>query len=180
MGTRYAALLRGINVGRGNRLAMATWKELLERDGLTRVETLLASGNAVFDAPARRTPSALARAIERALEEECGIATRATVLRAEELSAIAAENPLREHAEDPKRLLVCVAASPADHARLRALAERDWGRERLVASSRAAYLWLPRGVAQSPVFEALQKELGKNATTRNLATWEKLIALAEA
>jgi uncharacterized protein (DUF1697 family) len=122
----------------------------------------------------------LARAIEKALEAECGIATRATVLRAEELSAIAAENPLREHVEDARHLLVCVAASPAEHARLGALAERDWGRERLVASARAAYLWLPGGIAASPVFEALQKELGKGCTTRNLATWEKLVALAEA
>lgn len=160
---------------------MATWKKLLEQDGLARVATLLASGNAVFDAPARRTPSALARAIEKALAAECDIETRATVLRAEELRAIAEENPLREHAADASRLLFCVAASPAAHARLRALAEgRDWGRERFAATERAAYLWLPSGVAESAAFEALQKELGKECTTRNLATWTKLIALAEA
>jgi uncharacterized protein (DUF1697 family) len=159
---------------------MATWKKLLEQDGLARVATLLASGNAVFDAPPRRSAAALARGIEEALLASCGISTRATVLRAEELRAIAEENPLQDHVEDAARLLVCVATGAADHEKLRAFAARDWGREQMVAGTRAAYLWLPRGIAESAAFEALQKELGKSCTTRNLATWTKLIALAEA
>jgi uncharacterized protein (DUF1697 family) len=158
---------------------MADWRALLEQDGLARVRTLLASGNAVFEAPPRRKPAALARAIEKALADALGITTRATVLAATELRSIAEENPLRERAAEAARLLICVAAAPEDHERLCALARRDWGVERFVAGERAAYLWSPRGVADSAVFAALQKELGAACTTRNLATWEKLIALAE-
>jgi uncharacterized protein (DUF1697 family) len=44
----YAVLLRGINVGRNNRIAMADLRELLTGLGYTDVATLLQSGNAVF------------------------------------------------------------------------------------------------------------------------------------
>lgn len=45
---RYAALLRGINVGGYQKIAMADLRELLEALGLTDVKTHLQSGNAIF------------------------------------------------------------------------------------------------------------------------------------
>ena len=44
-------LLRGVNVAGANRLPMPEFRALLEELGLTRVETHLQSGNAVFDDP---------------------------------------------------------------------------------------------------------------------------------
>ncbi|NBP09031.1 MAG: DUF1697 domain-containing protein, partial [Gammaproteobacteria bacterium] len=41
---RYAVLLRGVNVGKGNRVPMAEFKRLLEALGATEVKTLLNSG----------------------------------------------------------------------------------------------------------------------------------------
>ena len=48
--TGYVALLRGINVGKAKRIAMADLRALLEGLGYTHVKTVLNSGNAVFDA----------------------------------------------------------------------------------------------------------------------------------
>jgi uncharacterized protein (DUF1697 family) len=45
---RFVVLLRGVNVGKGNRVAMVEFKESLEGLGYTDVKTLLNSGNAVF------------------------------------------------------------------------------------------------------------------------------------
>ena len=47
---RWAALLKGVNVGGNRKLPMADLRAFLEGLGLDDVKTLLASGNAVFDA----------------------------------------------------------------------------------------------------------------------------------
>ena len=47
--TRYVALLRGINVGRNKRIAMADLRSLCEGLGFEHVRTLLQSGNVVLD-----------------------------------------------------------------------------------------------------------------------------------
>ena len=46
--TTYIALLRGINVGKAKRIAMADLRALLEGLGHADVATLLNSGNVVF------------------------------------------------------------------------------------------------------------------------------------
>ena len=46
--TRYVALLGSINVG-GNRLSMADLREAMEREDFENVETVVASGNVLFD-----------------------------------------------------------------------------------------------------------------------------------
>ncbi len=48
--TRYVALLKGINVGKAKRLAMADLRDLLDGLGYTDVVTYLQSGNVAFTA----------------------------------------------------------------------------------------------------------------------------------
>ena len=48
----YVALLRGINVGGANKLAMGDLKAIFEGAGCSRVQTIIQSGNVVFAAPA--------------------------------------------------------------------------------------------------------------------------------
>ncbi len=53
MGTRrYAALLRGINVGGRNIVAMADLREAFEADGYQAVSTYIQSGNVLFESNA--------------------------------------------------------------------------------------------------------------------------------
>ncbi|NJP36258.1 DUF1697 domain-containing protein [Alkalicoccus luteus] len=44
----YAALLRGINVGGKNKVDMLSLKEIVEAEGMTKVETYLNTGNVIF------------------------------------------------------------------------------------------------------------------------------------
>jgi len=46
--TRYALLLRGVNVGTKNSLPMAELRAMLKNVGCTDVQTYVQSGNAVF------------------------------------------------------------------------------------------------------------------------------------
>ena len=60
--TTHIALIRGINVGRNKRIAMADLRAMLASLGYRDVRTLLQSGNAVFTAPGSTAAVATAAA----------------------------------------------------------------------------------------------------------------------
>lgn len=174
MGTgRQVALLRGINVGRAKRIAMADLRELVESLGWTEVRTLLNSGNIVFTASGI-TPRDAAARIEDALPARFGFSARVIGLSAGELADAVAENPFGDIATDPTRLFVAVLASPGDRERLAPLLREDWSPEALALGSRVAFIWCPEGLLASRLFEAVGKALGDAVTTRNWATFTKL------
>jgi uncharacterized protein (DUF1697 family) len=175
---RRVALLRGINVGRAKRLAMADLRALVEGLGYGDMRTVLNSGNVVFTVPRGRRDDPAAR-IETALADRLGVAARVTVLTAAELAVAVAGKPLGALADNPSRLLVAVLADPAaDRARLEPLAQRDWVPEALALGDRVAYLWCPDGVLAGRLAAAVGRSLGDAVTTRNWATLTKLTALA--
>jgi uncharacterized protein (DUF1697 family) len=174
---RQVALIRGINVGRAKRVAMAELRTLVEELGYTEVRTLLNSGNVLFTARGRTGGNAAAR-IEAALATGLGVSARVTVLTAGELAAVVADNPLREVATDPSRMLVTFLTDPADRPQLEPLAQQDWTPEVMALGARVAYLWCPEGLLASRLPEAVSRVLGDAATTRNWATVTKLHALA--
>lgn len=175
---RHVALLRGINVGRAKRVAMADLRKLLGELGYGDVRTLLNSGNVVFGA-AGFTPAESAARIEEALVLKLGVAARATVLDAPQFADVIAGNTLLALADDPSRLLVSVPGNPADLARLAPLLRQDWAPEALAVGPRAAYLWCPAGVLASRAAAALGALLGDAVTSRNWATLSKLQALLD-
>ncbi|HKH44522.1 MAG TPA: DUF1697 domain-containing protein [Thermoanaerobaculia bacterium] len=174
---RQVALLRGINVGRAKRVAMADLRALVEDLGFGEVRTLLNSGNVVFTAPGT-APGDAAAAIEKALVQRTGVSSRVTVLTAAELAAAVDENPLLDVAHDHTRLLVSVLTNPADRSKLEPLVKQDWTPEVLALGARVAYLWCPEGLLASRLPEAVGRALGDAVTTRNWATLTKLHALA--
>src|SRR5438552_7599119 len=137
---RQVALIRGINVGRAKRVAMADLRALVEGLGYRDVDTLLNSGNVVFTVPAgmKGTPSSR---IEQAIAARLGVSARVTVVTALELAAIVAENPFVDVADDPSRLLVGVLMDPADRARLKPLTGQKWAPERVGLGRRVVYMW---------------------------------------
>jgi uncharacterized protein (DUF1697 family) len=172
------ALIRGINVGRAKRVAMADLRALLEDLGYRDVRTLLNSGNIVFTC-ARAAPRAVASRIENALASGLGVHARVTVLTAAELAAAVADNPLLELADEPSRLLVAVLTNAADRPKLAPLLKQDWAREALAIGTRVAYLWCADGILASRLAEAVSRALGDAVTTRNWATMKKLHALTK-
>jgi uncharacterized protein (DUF1697 family) len=184
---RYVALLRGINVGKAKRVAMADLRALVEGLGFTEVSTLLNSGNVVFTAGKAGGGKADLKAaslIETALEKKAGITSRVTVLSAEELEDVIEANPLVGAADDHSRLLVGVAQSAEVVGRLRDIAKQDWSPERLALGKgaagrgRAIYMWIPTGVIASKLNAAVARALGDSVTSRNWATMLKLRDMA--
>ncbi|MGE3163946.1 MAG: DUF1697 domain-containing protein [Planctomycetota bacterium] len=179
MADTRVALLRGINVGRAKRVAMADLRALVEGLGYRAVRTLLNSGNVVFTVPkaARGDP---ADRIARAVEDQLQVSARVTVLTAAEVAAAVAENPLLDVATDPSRLLILVLANSEARTQLTALSKQRWTPEVMALGKRVAYLWCPSGIADSPLVAAVGKCVGESGTARNLATLVKLQALCDA
>jgi uncharacterized protein (DUF1697 family) len=175
---KHVALIRGINVGRAKRVAMADLRALFERLGYRDVRTLLNSGNVVFTMSGKDRGEPAAR-IEKAMAERLGVSARVTVIGAQEVAAAVAENPLLEVAGDPSRLLVTVLNDPADRTRLEPLARQDWAPDALAVGRRVAYLWCATGILESRLAAAVNRALGDRATARNWTTMLKLKALAE-
>ena len=176
---RHIALLRGINVGKAKRVAMADLRALMEGLGFTGVRTLLNSGNAVFDAKVG-TPAAHAKRLRAAILEKTGVDCEVVVKTASDLAAAIAEHPLRRHADDDARMLVMFTQDARTLAELKPLAAGDWAPEAFAVGAHAAWLWCANGIIESHVSKAVGKVLKERGTARNWATVEKLQAMVAA
>jgi uncharacterized protein (DUF1697 family) len=86
---RYLALLRGINVGGNNRVAMADLRQAFDDAGYGAVRTYINSGNVLFESAASRTVEA---DVERLVEQRFGI-PRVVVRSHEQLRRIVRDAP---------------------------------------------------------------------------------------
>lgn len=170
---RYVALVRGINVGRAKRVAMADLRKLISDLGYEDVRSLLNSGNIVFSAKAL-APAKAAAAIETALVMKLGVAARVMVLSRDELSAIVVDNSLLALADDHARLMVFVIADPSLHEHVAVLCQSETGTGVMALGRHAAYVWCPTGVLDSAAAAAVGKLLGDATTARNWNTVTKL------
>ena len=173
--TRQVALLRGINVGKAKRVAMADLRALVEGLGYGDARTLLNSGNVVFNTA--ESPETAATRIESAIATEIGVSAKVTVITRDDVAQIIAENPLTAIADDFSRLLVAVLNNPADRKKLEPLLTQEWTPDVMALGGRVAYLWCAGGILESRLAAAVGKALKDAATTRNWATFLKLHAL---
>jgi uncharacterized protein (DUF1697 family) len=83
--SKYAAFLRGINVG-GRIIKMADLKSCFEKAGYENVKTLLQSGNVVFESG--KTAAQLKKEIEENLTQTFNYPAKVQVLRLDQLKKI--------------------------------------------------------------------------------------------
>lgn len=175
--SRIVALLRCINVGTRNRIAMADLRELTQQAGFGEVRTHLQSGNVVFSAETGTAAEEAARAIERQIERGLGLQVPVLARTADDLAGVAARNPLGTVATNPSRLLVSFLSGPVDAARLADLSPDDYAPDRYALGEREIYVWAPNGASETKLTHAFwERRLGLTATARN---WNTVLKLAE-
>lgn len=81
---KYIALLRGINVGGNNKVAMSDLKACFENAGLTNVIIYINSGNVIFETEQTETVE-LVSLCESAIEKQFGFHIICSVISADEL-----------------------------------------------------------------------------------------------
>lgn len=175
--SRFVALLRGVNVGKGNKVPMAEFRAALESLGHHQVRTLLNSGNAVFSSTSRST-SKLASVIAKAVEERFGVVTPVIVKSAAELEAIVKNNPFPPPESEHSCFLVAFALDSTKLQELQGLSSLLQPGERFAVNEHAAYLHCAGGLLNSKVGAAILGRAGRSVTTRNWATVLKLLSLA--
>jgi uncharacterized protein (DUF1697 family) len=158
---RYAAFLRGVNVGRNHRVSSAELKSMFEELGADDVATFRSSGNVVFEAPRD-----MARNIEQHLEKTLGYEVAIFLRTEKELKQIAAHRPFpakEVEASKGKLQVSMLGKKPTAAVRKKALALAP-DQDRLAFGERELY-WLPSGGTLESKLDrkALDKLLG--ATT---------------
>jgi uncharacterized protein (DUF1697 family) len=175
---RYVALLRGINLGPRNRVAMPALREALEEAGFDDVQTYVQSGNVVLGSRAKA--DSVRRKVENVMGERFGLEIPVVVRTRAELAAVVKRNPLGKVATEPKRYQVSFLEKKLPAKTLKELEAVAAPSERVVAHGREIYAWHPAGVARSKLWAKLAgKGLGVTATARNWTTVEALLELAD-
>ncbi|MET3805700.1 uncharacterized protein (DUF1697 family) [Nakamurella sp. UYEF19] len=183
--TTYVALLKGINVGKAKRIAMADLRALLAGLGYDDVATLLQSGNAVFTASA--TAPKVTAAIEKGLLDECGLDVAVVVRTEAQLAAAVAADPFTDLADDPSKHLLGFLSGVPEASKLTAFddlvtsknVDPDVGGVYRIEKDHC-YLWCPQGVSKSSfAMVDWDRKLGVTVTMRNFATIGKLLDMTK-
>ncbi len=187
----HVALLRGINLGGRNKVAMADLRQVVISLGHADVATYIQSGNVVFSSQEADT-TALAQALEEAIAAELGVRVRVVVLSREELAQAMRDNP---YSDEPNQKAVHavflsgtpgpeVAESLAD-ARRRAEQKQQGHRDSAQVVGRTIFLHTPDGFGRSELAALIVSgSRGRSSdlvgTARNWATVTKLLAMCDA
>lgn len=174
-GSRWIALLRGINVGKHRRVAMSAVRAAFEGADATDVSTYIQSGNVVFSHP-RVAEATLARKLERALRELVGSDVPVMLRDAAEMREVMARNPFPAAAAGALHVSFLAEAPPPG-----ALAAIDRGAflpEEAHLAGRHLYLHMPAGIGRSKLAIAIGKRGAPVGTVRNWRTVETLARLA--
>ncbi len=175
----YIALLRGINVSGHKKIKMADLRALVESLGFTGVQTLLQSGNVVFESTSS-DPAQLAQQIEQAVETHFGFSSHILMRTPAEMNAVMARNPFTTEQEtDPSKLLVMFLSAIPDAEAIDTFKQAHTGSEKVYTSGQELYLYYPDGSGRSKLTNAfIEKKLSVTGTSRNWNTVAKLVDLA--
>jgi len=165
---RFAALLRGVNVG-GNSLAMPDLVAAVESLGGRDVRTYLQSGNVVYTG-ARRVAERLAPT----LAERVGVQPSVIVRSGAELAAVVAAKPFTA---EGKAVSVTFLASAADPDRVADIDPAAYGDDVFQVIGAEVFLHTPGGYGRTKLNNTFwERRLATAATTRN---WNTVTALAD-
>ncbi|MER1996817.1 MAG: DUF1697 domain-containing protein [Arthrobacter sp.] len=171
--SRYAVLLRGVNVG-GITVKMADLRATLERAGLQDVRTLLASGNAVVSSS--QDGAEVKETVEQALRADFGYNAWVIVLRVERVAELAAAVPYP--VGDPEvHAYVTFCTDPEVLDELLALGAGAGQEQVRLGPEAVAWTAVKGATLDSEFSRATAKPRYKaTTTTRNLRTLHKITA----
>ncbi len=163
---RYAAFLRGINVG-GHRITNDELRKACEAVGLEEVATFRASGNVIFAAEDGEDRDAIVDRIESGLGKTLGYEVPVFLRAAAEVTAIASHQPFPAKlvaASAGKLQVSLLAAKPSAQAK-RTVLTMATDEDRLAIRDRELY-WLPSGGMMESELDLGAIDAGVGISTR--------------
>jgi uncharacterized protein (DUF1697 family) len=179
--TAYAALLRGINVGGHRRVRMDALKQAFGSLGFKNIQTLLASGNVVFEAPLTNA-SILTKQIQERLKKVLGFEIGVLIRSIRELQSLHRTNPFRGIEVTPRTRLFVTFFPEKPASRLKFPYVSSDGSFKLLRASDCEVCSVVtignlRGGMQFMGF--LDKEFGRSVTTRSWNTITRILRASE-
>jgi uncharacterized protein (DUF1697 family) len=173
--SRYAAFLRGINLGPRRRVSGSDLRSLVADAGFSDVSTFRTSGNVVFtteDGSAAR----VTRRIEAGLAESLGFEVTVFLRSADEMRALAGHQPFTASAvgrSKGKLQVILLGARPSASAR-GAVSELATPDDQIELGDREVY-WLPSGGTRDSRLDlkAIEAQVGPT-TMRTKGTLDEL------
>lgn len=171
--TRYAAFLRGVNVGGAN-LKMAEVAATLEDAGFRGVKTILASGNVLLES--RSGVEAVRTTAEKALRDRFGYEAWVLAYDIDTVKAISDNFPFEREVEGYHSYVTFVTdADVLDE--LAALAKDADKDEKIKRGKGVVYWQVPnKGTLDTTIGKTMgKKRYRSSTTTRNLRTIDKVL-----
>ena len=177
--TRFAILLRGVNVGGKNKLPMADLKRILTGLGYADVKTLLNSGNAV--ATTSEPAADVEKQVAAAIKQELGLTIQVVVRTHAQLAAVVADDPLADVVTEPKYYTVWFLTEIPTESTLGDVEPDRYAPDRWMHRGRELYVWYGNGQSGTKIPGTFfEKQLKVGGTARNWNTVQKLVDLTEA
>lgn len=172
MSTTWIALLRGINVGKNKRIAMADLRVMLESLGYGDVRTLLQSGNALFATGPRKAES-LEQEVSAGIKAAFGMEVATIVRSTPEFVAAVDANPFLVSGVDTAELHATFLSASPPAAKIASVDREACAPDEFAVGTRVIYARLRNGVTGSRLPD-WDKVLGLRTTTRNWNTTTRL------
>ena len=173
---KYVALLRGINVGGHHKVPMADLRNELEELDLENIVTLLNSGNVIFDLTSESI-SNLEKRISEHLEKSFGFPIPTIIRNSKMMYELLSSNPFKDVKLSKDIRLYVSFLRKNDHVKLKLpWKSSDNSYEIIGKSDKTILSVLDLSVSKTPkATEALEKYFGKDITTRNWNTIERIV-----
>ncbi|MFG1931079.1 DUF1697 domain-containing protein [Mycobacterium sp. NPDC048908] len=170
---RYAAFLRGVNVG-GVNLKMAEVAKALEEAGFTNVRTILASGNVLLES--RSGVDAVRKKAEKALRDAFGYDAWVLAYDVDTVAKISENYPF-DRDVDGRHSYVTFVTDEQVLDELAGLAKQAGPEEKIKRGEGVIYWQVPKtGTLDTTIGKTMGKKRYKSSTTtRNLRTVEKVL-----
>jgi uncharacterized protein (DUF1697 family) len=174
---RYAAFLRGINVGGNTKIDMAELRKLFETLGFENVKSYINSGNVMFDAK-KTANEKLAARIEKAVESAFAKNIAVMVRSIAEIEELLGRNPFEDRQIDGQEIFVVFLANELSTEHEKLLIGKNSPNETFAVNGPNVFCLMDRGFADSSLGKKfIDNKLKTPATARNLRTVKKIAAM---
>ncbi len=174
---KYAAFLRGINVGGHNKIKMETLREMFAALRFENVKTYINSGNVIFET-SEIDENALVSKIEQAIQAGFSLNIKVMVRTIDEIVDIIENNPFAGQFENDKDLHVLFLDEELPAEKRDILLSNNNENEMFAVRNREIFCLLRVSVLDSLLGkDYIGKKLKTSATARNWRTVNKIVEL---
>jgi len=173
---RYISLLRGVNLGKHNKVNMLRLKGIYEKLGFKRVETYIQSGNVLFESPEKNHTKLILK-IEDGIAKSFGFEVPVFIRTRVEMQKVIRNNPFA--GRDENAIYVTFLSNALKNAAVDEIEKNKGATEEYYIDDREIYLYYPDGYGKTKLSNNFfEKKLKVEATTRNWKTVNALFNMA--